>query len=194
MLRKQGTLHNASLHELTEDILEFCAQYSITLIPRHLQGTLNVLADKGSRKGPISTEWSLDDSSFLFAASHVRIFPQVDLFATRYNYKIDPFVSPCPDSLAWAMDATLLDWNLWDSIYLYPPTALLPSLLSKITSFRGQGFLIAGRIPGTVITLALESRCSGYLELTSPVLSQETDEGIVTFGPISRLRLHAWFF
>ena len=193
-LRKQGSLHSASLHWLTEDILEFCAQYSITLIPRHLQGALNVLADRGSRKGPISTEWSLDDSSFHFAACRVRIFPQVDLFATRYNYKIDPFVSPCPDVLAWATDATSLDWNHWDSIYLFPPKTLLPSLLSKIASFRGQGLLIAGRFPGTVTTMALESRCSGYLELPSPVLSQETDEGMVTYGPTDRLCLHAWFF
>ena len=44
-----------------------------------LQGSLNVLADHGSRKGPISTEWSLAMTSFLSAARQVSIFPQVDL-------------------------------------------------------------------------------------------------------------------
>ena len=124
-LRKQGSLRNVSMHLLTGDILEFCAKYSITLIPRHLQGSLNVLADRGSRKGPISTEWSLDESSFHHAACQVSIFPQVDLFATRYNFKIDPLVSPCPDDLAWAMDATSINWNHWDSIYLFPPKPLI---------------------------------------------------------------------
>ena len=75
-LRKQGTLRNFPLHLLTREILEFCAKHSITLIPRHLQGSLNVLADLGSRKGPIITEWSLDTTSFLNATRQVSIFPR----------------------------------------------------------------------------------------------------------------------
>ena len=95
--------------------------------------------------------------------------------------------------MTWAMDATSLDWNRWDSIYLFPPRAMVHALLSKITNFRGEGVLIAGRIPGTVTTMALESRCRGYLELPFPVLSQETDEGMKNHASVSKLHLHAWF-
>ena len=158
-----------------------------------LQGSLNVLADHGSRMGPISTEWSLDMTSFLNAARQVSIFPQVDLFATRYNFKISTFVSPCPDDKAWAMDATTLDWNQWDSIYLFPPSPLLVHLLPKIASFKGVGLLIANRVPGSVITTALDLRCRRYFRLPFPVLTQETKEGMVAHGQNGRLQLFAWF-
>ena len=181
------------MHLLTRDIFEFCAKHSITLIPRHLQGSLNVLADHGSREGPIPTEWSLDTTSFLNAARQVSIFPQVDLFATRYNFKIDPFVSPCPDDLAWAMDATSLDWNHWDSIYLFPPNSLLTHLLPKIASFKGVGLLIAVRVPGSVVTTALELRCRRHFRIPSPVLTQDTKDGMVTNGRSRGLKLYAWF-
>ena len=132
-------------------------------------------------------------TSFLNAARQVHIFPQIDLFATRYNYKIVPFVSPCPDDKAWAMDATSLDWNEWESIYLFPPRELLQHLLPKIASFRGVGLLIAFRTPGSVVTTALELRCSRVFRLSSPVLSQDTEVGEVLHPCVQRLQLHAWF-
>ena len=132
-------------------------------------------------------------TTFLNAARQVSIFPQIDLFATRYNFKIRPFVSPCPDDRAWAMDATTLDWNQWDSIYLFPPSPLLVHLLPKIASIKGVGLLIAFRSPGSVVTTALDLRCRRNFRLPFPVLSQETKEGVVSHGHNSRLQLHAWF-
>ena len=38
-------------------------------------------------------------------------FPQIDLFATRFNHKLPQFVSPVPDSLAVAVDALTLPWE-----------------------------------------------------------------------------------
>ena len=192
-LRKQGSLYNLSLHQLTGEILELCAKFSISLIPRHIQGTLNVLADRGSRRGPISTEWTLDDDSFYLVTSFLSLFPQVDLFATRYNFKIDPFVSPCPDEMAWAMDALTVDWNSWDSIYLFPPKPLLTSLLPKIASFKGQGLLIAERLPGSLLTTSLDHLCRSYWKIPAPVLSQETDVGLAFHSCPESLRLHAWY-
>ena len=158
-----------------------------------LQGSLNVLADHGSRKGPFSMEGSLDRTSFLSAPRQVSIFPQVDLFATRYNFKVNTFVSPCPDDQAWAMDATTIDWNHWDSIYLFSPGPLLIHILPKIASFKGAGLLIADRVPGSVVTTALDLRCRGHLRLPFPVLTQETKEGMVAHGQNLRLQLYAWF-
>ena len=43
----------------------------------------------------------------------------VDLFATRYNRKLDLFVSPVPDPLALDADALSISWeNLW--AYAFP--------------------------------------------------------------------------
>ena len=132
-------------------------------------------------------------TTFLNAARQVSVFPQIDLFATRYNFKIKPFVSPCPDDEAWAMDATTLDWNEWDSIYLFPPRPLLVHLLPKIASFKGVGLLIAFKTPGSLVTTALELRCHRVFRLPSPVLSQEKEAGVVLHDHVQSLQLHAWF-
>ena len=63
-LCRQGSTHSQELYLLSRDILEFCLFHNISLIPVHIRGVLNVLADQGSRKGPIVTEWSLDQHSF----------------------------------------------------------------------------------------------------------------------------------
>ena len=59
-LRHQGSIHSQDLYLLSKDIFEFCHVHSILLIPVHIEGVLNVLADQGSRRGPTVTEWSLD--------------------------------------------------------------------------------------------------------------------------------------
>ena len=33
------------------------------------------------------------------------MFPQVDLFANKWNHQLSQYVSPCPDENAWAVDA-----------------------------------------------------------------------------------------
>ena len=83
-IRRQGSAHSPALLELASSLLILCHRHNITLIPSHIQGVHNVLADSGSRRGPISTEWSLDPHSFEEICS-LWGRPQVDLFATRYN-------------------------------------------------------------------------------------------------------------
>ena len=40
--------------------------------------------------------------------------PLLDMFATRWNHKLPPFVSPVPDPSAMAVDALSMSWNaLW---------------------------------------------------------------------------------
>ena len=59
----------------------------------HIQGCLNIIADRLSRLGPISTEWTLD----LAGRRTIRALqpePQVDLCATHENAVLDSFVSP----------------------------------------------------------------------------------------------------
>ena len=118
-IRRQGSAHSPALLELASSLLILCHRHNITLIPSHIQGVLNVLADAGSRRGPIATEWSLDPHSFK-EICHLWGRPQLDLFATRYNTQLWTFVSPCPDPAALCMDAMAWDWNVWQSVYLSP--------------------------------------------------------------------------
>ncbi|XP_068212658.1 uncharacterized protein [Palaemon carinicauda] len=78
----------------------------------YIQGLRNVTPDALSRFTPIDSEWSLDAGSFSFISSQVPEL-QIDFFATKYNKKIECYVSPYEEPLAEAVDAMSLDWNIW---------------------------------------------------------------------------------
>ena len=106
-LRRQGSTHSQELYLLSRDILEFCLFHNISLIPVHIRGVLNVLADQGSRKGPIVTEWSLDQHSFSWICHWLGFFPEVDLFATRFKFSIPSCLRLCLHSeTRWPLHGT----------------------------------------------------------------------------------------
>ena len=63
-IRNQGSQKSAPLLELSRKLLEFCLEFSITPVAKHLPGSLNVLADQESHLDPVSMEWSLDPQTF----------------------------------------------------------------------------------------------------------------------------------
>ena len=142
----QGTQRSTSLMTLTKFLLEFAFQNSIILVPKHLPGKLNTLADMGSRRNPISTEWTLDKRTFNWLTEIVGR-PQVDLFANRINRQVKGFISPFPDSLAVGTNALSEDWNRWENNYLFPPVNLLLCVMTCLSVYRGKGVLIAPDFP-----------------------------------------------
>ena len=192
-IRNQGSLKTDSLMTLTVEILELCAEWRITLVPRHLRGVLNALADAGSRDSPVTSEWMLDSTTFRWVAKLIPVFPQVDLCATRDNTQLRTFVSPCPDPLAVAMDATVVDWNRWRSVYLFPPTTLVLKLIPKLEAFKGVGVLIAPHIEGSLMSVVLDAKCRGRHRLPHHAsLSQLTAQGVAFHPEPAEFSLHAW--
>ena len=192
-LKNQGTLYSNSLLVLTREILEFCSSLEIQLIPKHLKGVLNVLADQGSRDYPIDTEWRIDRNTFLWACRLIPVFPEVDTCSTRDNNHLPVFISPCPDNLAVGMDILTTDLNQWRSIYLFPPVVLIPQLIHQIENFRGRGILIAPAFEASGWFQNLIRRSLGRVQLPPNFsLSQETTQGTVFHPSPSYLNLHAW--
>ena len=191
-LRRQGSLKSAKLHSLTTSILEFCRANRITLVPEHLRGVMNVLADQGSRLKPVSTEWTLDRTSFNLLAEK---FPglQVDLFATRFNAQLETFVSPYPDDQAAGCDAFALDWNRWRAIYLFPPRSVLPQVVHRLQDYTGRGVLLAPYWPSQNWFPMLLSRCKSkpFKLPRSHTLSQMTLQGL-TWADTDFWNLHVW--
>ena len=72
-------------------------------------------------------------------------FPQVELFATRVIARLPCYVSVCEDSEAIQVDALAhtFNWNRFSSIYAFPPTILLPDIISRVVGYRGTMMLIA---------------------------------------------------
>jgi len=78
----------------------------------------------------IPTEWSLHPE-LLEQVWRVVDKPWIDLFATRHNKKMSIYVSPIPDTEAYAVDALSLNWKGIHG-YAYPPTPILNQVLRKI--------------------------------------------------------------
>ena len=191
-IQHQGTLRSQALMDLSQCLLEFCFRHNILLIPKHISGILNVLADQGSRHVPISTEWKLDHQTFLWLTELVGSM-QVDLFATLENHQVPSYVSPCPDPNAVEINALSLQWNRWDSIYLFPPTVLLPKVSSLLLKFQGRGVLVAPFHAQSSWLPNLLRRAPNPIPLREGYsLSQNTTKGTVFHPNPSVFCLHAW--
>ena len=130
-INKQGGTVSRSLCMEAKEMLIWCHQREIILRARYIPGKLNALADQLSRRGQIlHTEWSLCPRIFKQLCNQFTK-PMWDLFATKYNKKLEIYASPMPDPESEAVDALSLSWeNMW--AYAYPPTALIPQILTNI--------------------------------------------------------------
>ena len=134
-----GSLHSSPLDNVTREVVLFCTERNISFIPYHIPGKCNVLADQGFRMEPLGTEWMLDAGVFDSLCHLFSPFLQVDLFATRVTARLPRYVSVCKDSEAFWVDALApsFNWNRFSSIYAFPPTILLPDIISRVVGYRG---------------------------------------------------------
>jgi hypothetical protein len=130
-LQNQGVTRCHALFLLCKEIRLLCLLSHIHLVVRHIPGTFNVLADCLSRfHNPVNTEWEL--LQVVFDSVVLRWDrPHVDLFATSLNHKLETFVTPVPDPLAFAVDAMSLSWDGMFA-YAFPPLRFLLQVLLKI--------------------------------------------------------------
>ena len=115
-INKQGGTKSKTLCRQATELLLWSHAHQIALVARHIPGRLNVLADLLSRPDQILTsEWSLAPRIFK-RLMKLWDSPMVDLFATRWNFKLPLFVSPIPDPQAWSVDALTTSW---EGLYAY---------------------------------------------------------------------------
>ena len=86
-LGKMGTSHSEKRNDLTRTLWEWCLDNNMWLTTRHIPGKENTLADAESRKSRKETEWTLDRGIFHEAVKKINFEPQIDLFASRFNYQ-----------------------------------------------------------------------------------------------------------
>ena len=136
-INKQGGTHSPNLWVEVWKILHWCLKHQIIIRIRHIPGKFNVLADRLSRiDKTVKTERALDQ---LIANSIIQMFnyPNLDLFATRFNHKLPLFMSPVLDNQAFAIDAFSMNWNYFHA-YAFPSTIMIPSVLNKIRQSQSQ--------------------------------------------------------
>ena len=191
-IRKEGGTVSPELTALTRELLLWCESHNVSLSVRHIPGRLNVLADALSRKDQIlHTEWSLNPKVFQTITA-MWGKPHIDLFATRWNHKIETFVSPVPDPMAMAVDALSLDWTGMFA-YAFPPTVLVPKVLEKVATTRCQVVLVAPlrwRKPWISLLLDLCQEEPLKLACRWNLLMQPRSR--IFHGDPASMNLHAW--
>ena len=141
-LRNQGGTRSQQMCRMAIDTCVWAEKRSMTLMPRHLPGHLNVLADHLSRRDQIlKTEWSLNPA---VARRVFRVWgsTHVDLFALECNTKLATYMSPIPEPEAWKVDSLVQSWEGLYA-YAYSPTALIRQTLNKLILHRAELILIA---------------------------------------------------
>ena len=94
-----------------------------------------------SRQFVSNLEWSLDQDVFDRLVA-ITFLPDIDLFASRLNAKLDQFVSWHPEPGALAVDAFSVSWSN-QNFYAFPPFSLLTRVLGKIRNDVALVLLIA---------------------------------------------------
>ena len=141
LYKQNGGTKSKDLNMIMKKIWDWCHTRKITLTVEHLPGDLNLIADWHSRNANDSSDWSLDRQ--VFSQILAQMGPlDVDLFASRLNFKLKKIVSWKPDPKSFAIDAFLLSWTKLKG-YAFPPFSLIGRCLAKVKKDRATIPLIA---------------------------------------------------
>ena len=133
---------STTLREELKSLLNYKVGRRIIMHTLCIPTELNVVADGLSCLEPANTEWTLPKNAFQ-AILRWAGPPQVDIMASAANHQLPQLVSPFPHPDEIACDCLGIDWNGFDSIYVFPPTNVIHGLIPLIRSFLGQLVLIA---------------------------------------------------
>lgn len=129
-INNMGGMTSESMDDLTIQIWNWCTDRNIILSAQYLPGVLNTYADLMSRQFSESCEWSLKQDIFNRICVHF-FKPNIDLFASRLNYKVENFASWNFDPEAQFTDAFSISWSDFQP-YIFPPFCLISKVLNKI--------------------------------------------------------------
>ena len=118
-------------HQLVKDIWLWCMEHNVWFTAVHIPGAENIDADLQSRVFNTNTEWTLNKPIFAAAISKLGVSSNIDLFASRLNFQIQPYVSFHPDLGAIAINAFHMSWKPYLS-YIFPPFCLISRILQKL--------------------------------------------------------------
>ena len=128
-LKNMGGSKSMECNNIANRIWSWCVSHNIWLTITHIPGKLNEIADRKSRVFNDFTEWMLDPSIFMQIERRLGR-PKIDLFASKLNCQIKPFVSWGRDPEAQAVDAFTFPWE--DLSYAFPPFCLIQRVLAKV--------------------------------------------------------------
>lgn len=147
-IKNMGGSHSHECNALAKRIWIWCKDNLIWLSATHIPGKCNTEADMQSRQFNDRTEWKLNDVVF-HRLKETLLNPEIDLFASRLNFQVKPFMSWGHDPEAYAVDAFEHNWSKW-LIYAFPPFSLIQRVLMQWRRDRADGMLIVPLWPTAV--------------------------------------------
>lgn len=127
-----GGMESGQMDGLAIQIWNWCLERNIHISAIHIAGEDNVDADFYSRNFSDSTEWMLKQNIFDRICQHYFI-PDIDLFASRLNKRLDRFVSWFPEPGNSFSDAFSVSWTDF-SPYIFPPFNLVGRVINKVVN------------------------------------------------------------
>ena len=141
-VRHQGGVKSPGCHEVAEQIWSWAEERQVWLSIAHIPGVDNHLADYKSRHFADNLEWEVSDRIWSKIVHVFRQQPDIDLFASRLNRKVNCYVSWMPDPNAYAIDAFMLDWSEFNCFYAFPPFSVVGRAIEKIVREEARGILV----------------------------------------------------
>ena len=132
-----GGIKSVTCNSMATLIWKWCINHNIWLSATHIPGSQNTEADKESRVLKGSTEWSLSQKVFNTIKEHWGMF-DIDLFASRLNFKVPLYVSWRHDPGAKFINAFLMDWKP-PFFYAFPTFSLIATCLQRIEQDQSTG-------------------------------------------------------
>ena len=129
-INHMGGTHSKVCQQISMKIWQWAEAHSIWISAAHIPGVKNLDADKLSRKKDDNKEWSIT-SDMLNAITDVLGLPNIDLFASRTNKKLNVFVSWNPDPDSLAIDSFTLNWSNYFP-YCFPPFSKIGDTIRKL--------------------------------------------------------------
>jgi hypothetical protein len=145
-INHMGTSKSDLRNALSKSMWLWCRTRNIWLTAVHIPGVENVEADHQSRITNTSAEWSLNKQIFYDAISRLGVTPDIDLFASRINYQIEPHVPFHPDPGAIAVNTEYVMEEL-STLYMFPPFCLISIILQKVQEEQCTVVLVIQRWP-----------------------------------------------
>ena len=149
-INKMGTSKSWECNNIVWDIWDYILVHDNWITASYIPGKENIEADEESRKDNTNKEWMLQKKVFTNVTEELHTTPVIDLFASRVNYQLKPFVSFLPDPEALHVNAFTLDWSRWHPFYAFPPFALIMRTLSKIQHDGADAIVIVPNWPNQI--------------------------------------------
>lgn len=131
------------LHEIAQEIWEFCISNEIQLTAQYIPGKMNEWADRLSRVFPNSTsDWMLNPEIWRMV-NEIWGPHEIDLFASMNNRQLPKYIAWKPDPEAFLVDAFKHPWKSLGNCYGNPPFNQFGRILAKIRKERIRMTIIA---------------------------------------------------